>query len=368
MPKIFELLGYPVSDNSSRIVETRKRAYCPFVSGMCDGGGNRYMSDIDLRFHPELKKMFPGLNRVPSGICSIQLSETSAPWIICPRRLLYMGEKANQDVLMGETQTRLIELCGFPKGIEIGIWTEVKVKYSKDDSDYSAFDYTFDYVLMPLGCVSQEQAIEESCLEWKQLQKNLRDCGHTFSQRNGKSYIEDFPIGSPIIVEVMTSSTSGGNKKKRSCIPQAFEDCMLGKTHTAPGINYRQVWARMASQLIVKSQAAMAWNGKTIWVLQDLLADYISSSTALNLHQFIADHTDEVNILAFSYGDNYRHTEKNKTVSLNNSVLYAGQIRSGNSNKPKPCFQDIVLAPICPPRSSLIAALSKKKLVNRLVV
>ena len=102
------------------------------------------------------------------------------------------------------------------------------------------------------------------------LQKNLRDSGHTFAQRNGEIYIEDFPVGNPVIVEVMTSSTSGGNKKKRSCIPQAFEDCMLGKSHLAPSINYRQVWARMASQLIVKSQAAMAWNGKTIWVFTRL--------------------------------------------------------------------------------------------------
>lgn len=370
MPKIYELLGYPTGDNSPKVVDSRKRAYCPFISGLCDGGGNRYMSDIDLRDHSELQGLFPGLNRVPSGVCSIQLSEDSAPWIICPRRLLYMGEKSNYAILNGQTQSKLFEKCGFPKGAEIGIWAEAKVKYLNDneDEDTSAFDYTFDYVLMPLGRVNQEQAIEETGLEWKQLQKNLRDSGHTFAQINGKTYIEDFPMGSPVVVEVMTSSTSGGNKKKRSCIPQAFEDCMLGKSHTAPGINYRQVWARMASQLIVKSQAAMAWNGKTIWVLQDLLADYISSSTALDLHKFIAENTNQVNILAFSYGNNYKHTVNSKTVSLDNSVLYAGLIRSDNGTKPQPCFQDIVLASICPPRRILIAALSKKKMANRIVL
>ena len=82
----------------------------------------------------------------------------------------------------------------------------------------------------------------------------------------------------------MTSNTSdGGNKTERSCIPQTFEDCMLGNKHKAPCINFRQVWARIASQLIVKSQAAIAWGRKTIWVLQDILANYISSSTALDL-------------------------------------------------------------------------------------
>lgn len=367
MSKIYELLGYPAEDNSPSVQESRKKAFCPFISGMCDGGGNRYMSDINLQDHQDLKKMFPGMSRVPSGVCSIQVSENMEPWIICPRRLLYMGEKANTNILRGETQKKLLEKCGFPKGAEVGIWAEAKVKYTNgnEDEDAAVFDYTFDYVLMPLGRIKQAQAVAESGLEWNILQKNLRESGHTFAQRDGEFYIEDFPVGSPVIVEVMTSSTSGGNKKKRSCIPQAFEDCMLGKPHLAPGINYRQVWARMASQLIVKSQAAMAWKGKTIWVLQDLLADYISSSTALDLHKFIAEHTDEVNILAFSYGDNFKHTPQSQIVSLDKVVLYSGPIRPNDSNT-QPCFQDIVLSSVCPPREVFIAALSKKKMCNRI--
>ena len=130
MPKIYELLGYPVDDNSPAVVESRKQAYCPFISDLCDGGGNRFMSDIDLSEHDELKELFPGLNRVPSGVCSIQVSDDTAPWIICPRRLLYMGKKADNHILKGETQAKLIEKCGFPKGSEIGIWAEAKVKYT----------------------------------------------------------------------------------------------------------------------------------------------------------------------------------------------------------------------------------------------
>ena len=61
MPKIYELLGYPVDDNSPAVIESRKQAYCPFISDLCDGGGNRFMSDIDLREHDELKELFPGL-------------------------------------------------------------------------------------------------------------------------------------------------------------------------------------------------------------------------------------------------------------------------------------------------------------------
>ena len=372
MSKIYELLGYPAEDKSPAVMESRKKAYCPFISGLCDGGGNRYMSDINLQDHPELNDMFPGMSRIPSGVCSIQLSEGMAPWIICPRRLLYLGEMAREQTLRGETQRKLFEICGFPQGTEIGIWAETKVKYANDnqneDEDTSIFDYTFDYVLMPIGRVKQSQAVSESGLEWNALQKNLRHSGYTFAQRDGEVYIEDFPIGNPVIVEVMTSSTSGGNKKKRSCIPQAFEDCMLGRPHLAPGINYRQVWARMASQLIVKSQAAMAWQGKTIWVLQDLLADYISSSTALDLHKFVSEHTDEVNILAFSYGDSFMHTKKNQTVPLSDAVLYSGPIRANDNINHQPCFQDIVLSPVCPPRAIFIAALCKKKMCNRIVL
>ncbi len=367
MPKIFELLGYPLSDQSENVKLSRKKAYCPFISGLCDGGGNRYMSDIDLKDHPELSELFPGLTRVPSGVCSIQLSESSSPWIICPRRLLYMGRKASEQILKGETQTTLLKKCGYPKGTVLGIWSEAKVKYTDDSEDDAAFDYTFDYVLMPLGRVKKEEALSATGLDWNTLQKYLTESCHTFSVRNGEQYIEDFPVGNPVIVEVMTSSTSGGNKKKRSCIPQAFEDGILGKPHIAPGINYRQVWARMASQLIVKSQAAMAWSGKTIWVLQDLLADYISSSTALDLRKFVNEHTDEVNILAFSYGDNYENTRLNSTVSLKDSVLYSGPIRS-NKGGVSPSFQDIVLASVCPPKEIFIAALCKKGMCNRITI
>ena len=367
MPKIYELFGFPVADNSTAVLESRKRAFCPFISEMCDGGGNRYMSDIDLKGHPELKELYPTFSHIPSGVCSIQLSEDSSPWIICPRRLLYMGEKANTDVLSGKTQRKLFEKCNFPKGTDVGIWAEAKVKYIDDRRNESpmSFDYTFDYVLMPLGRVKQSQAVAESGLEWSVLQEFLYDNGHTLAQREGETYIEDFPIGSPVIVEVMTSSTSGGNKSKRSCIPQAFEDCLLGKPHLAPGINYRQVWARMASQLIVKSQAAMAWGGKTIWVLQDLLANYISYSTALDLNKFISEHTNEVNILAFSYGNNYKNSCKSRTVPFDEPILYSGPIRAESLNEQKPCFQDIVLASVCPPRDVLVAALCKKKMSNR---
>ena len=90
MPQIYELLGYPVSDKSEKVTESRRRAFCPFMNSTCDGGGNRFMSEISLTEHPELQSFFPSFDRIPSGVCSIQLSKGTSPWIICPRRLLYI--------------------------------------------------------------------------------------------------------------------------------------------------------------------------------------------------------------------------------------------------------------------------------------
>ena len=58
MPQIFELLGYPASDNSKKVVQSRKKAFCPFMNATCDGGGNRFMSELLLKEHPELQMLF----------------------------------------------------------------------------------------------------------------------------------------------------------------------------------------------------------------------------------------------------------------------------------------------------------------------
>jgi len=180
-----------------------------------------------------------------------------------------------------------------------------------------------------------------------------------------------------IIIEVMTSSTSGGDKKKRTQIAMACEDAILhGMNHNAPGINYRQVWARMVSQLIVKSQVALAWNGRAIWLVQDVLAEYISKSTALLLPEYLAERLDEVNILSVSYGDSI----KDKTsgiIELKDTQLFSGVISS--RGKPSPSlrsgsvkssntivdksngFIDIVKIGAPPPKTQIWKSLLKKR-------
>lgn len=367
MPRIFELFGYPVSDRTPTVEACRSRVFCPFMGAECDGGGNRYMAEISLNSHPELRSFFRNREKIPCGVCSISINENTPPWIICPRRLLYMGKRADTQILLGVTQRQLLDKCGFERGISIGVWSEVKVHYKElSGNNEQEFDYTFDYILMPIGRIRAEDACILSNTPWNKFQNIPIHAGFTLTRIGDSIFVENFPIGYPIIVEVMTSSTSGGNKAKRSSITQAFEDSILGQQHLAPGINYRQVWARMASQLIVKSQAGLAWGGKAIWVLQDTLAQYISSSTALKLNQFISTHIGEVNILAYSYGSNYTNYS-DTPITLSESVLYSGPIRSSNGQITA-SFQDIVLTSIIPPRETLIYAMCKKGLATSFVM
>ena len=124
---------------------------------------------------------------------------------------------------------------------------------------------------------------------WSEISLREKGSGGTFNYR--LDYVlrglED--DSAPIIVEVMTCSTSGGNRQMGTDIQAAFKRAVLF-AHTpaneavrSPGVNTRQVWARMASQLVAKSEAANSWGGRTIWIVQDLLAEYIRTQTALPL-------------------------------------------------------------------------------------
>lgn len=376
MPQIYEMFGYPLSDSSAEADECRHAAYCPFLGTTCDGGGNRSMSHIHMVPGHPLHAFFRGQQRVASGVCSLQLREGESPWIVCPRRLLSMSRPDGPRRRYQEHAKGLIlRHSGFPVGTRLGVWSEVKIKFKyanqgdveEEEETEQAFDYTFDYVIMPLGRVAQpliERAMEQP---WLRLRRSFESGGFSLAHRRGVDYIENYPIGPPLIVEIMTSSTSGGNRVKRTCIPMAFEDAILGRNHKSPGINYRQVWARMASQLIVKSQVAMAWGGKAVWVLQDVLVDYISSTTALDIHRFLAAQTSEVNILSLSYGDSYRQPAG--IIELQEANLYSGPIsRREAVDEAEPCFQDIIKVGVCPPRQALVNKLVERGLRMQMTV
>ena len=59
--------------------------------------------------------------------------------------------------------------------------------------------------------------------------------------------------------------------KNAFCDAVLYAAGLLDERGQSPGVNIRQVWARMASQLIVKSEIANEWGGSAIWVVQDAL-------------------------------------------------------------------------------------------------
>lgn len=155
----------------------------------------------------------------------------------------------------------------------------------------------------------------------------------------------------------MGAECDGGGNRYAS----AIELKQHPEQHNGPGINYRQVWARMVSQLIVKSQVGMAWGGKTIWLIQDVLADYISTSTALDLKQYLSEQAHEVNILSFGYGEVNSGKGKDGIVALKKADFYAGPIMAGVSESTEQGgFVEIIKIGAPPPKTHLWRALFLK--------
>ena len=356
MSKIFELFGHPLTSSHSDAIDCRARAWCPFMESECDGGGNRHLSVLQLLDHPQLAQQFLGKEAVQVGVCSLLVS--GKPWIVCPRRLFALRD-SNRSQLQARVREGLIQYSGLDRSVEYRAWSEVKIKFSTEEE--KSFDYTFDYVLAgrcrkPLGEIAKLVEKSESFCERIAIKNNF-----TLERCAGEHWVVDFPADPVVIVEVMTSSTSGGNKKNRTQIGMAFEDAILkGDDHEGPGINYRQVWARMASQLIVKSQVGLAWGGKTIWIVQDALADYISSSTGLDLQRFISNTSDEVNILSFGYGNDPKPEEDSGIVPLCEPQLYAGPVSSTKGSDKRGGFTDIITIGVPPPKDHLWRSLFRK--------
>lgn len=363
--QVFELFGYPVDSWSEEAAANLRRCNCPFMDAECDGGGNRYASGIDLKKNRSLRRYFPKKSVVQSGVCSLQLKPGEQPWIVCPRRLLnYRENEAN--VPKNRLKKRLCQLAELTKGLRYAVWPEVKMECPLQANGRTAFfDYTFDYVIAATKRVSLKQAAKALDVEEEGVRELLEESGFTTAFRVGEWFCDDFPSAPFVIVEVMTSSTTGGNKKCRTQVAQLFEDTvrrLSGEEVEAagPGINYRQVWARMVSQLLVKSQIALRWGGLTFWVLQDLLADYITKTTALDLNEFLSEHCNEVNVISGGYGRNIDpKARKGALADIDDIKLYSGTV-SGTSSSER-SFSDIIKLGAAPDVSELWKHLVRKR-------
>ena len=362
MSKIFELFGYRLDAWNDEAAANRAKAWCPFMGAECDGGGNRYLSALDLNLITSLRPYFPDKKLVQAGVCSLRLKDGEQPWIVCPRRLLSLKHNAGHDY-QTQVKKHLVRYSGLGNAIKYRVWSEVKMKVATvtEDEQEKYFDYSFDYIIAGSQKIQLSKVAKMFELSERKVKNVAEQNGFTLAMRDDVLWIEDFPSQPVVIVEIMTSSTSGGDKKKRSQIAMAFEDAVInGDKHLAPGINYRQVWARMVSQLIVKSQVGLAWGGKTIWVLQDVLTDYISDSTALNLKRYLSEHPNEVNVLAFGYGDLDNAAKKKAIIEIEDSQFFAGPISEKNNGKEVGGFVDIVKIGAAPPVEHLWRSLFLK--------
>jgi hypothetical protein len=279
MPKIAEAYCQGTNLNL-RLLEAAKTQLCLIKGSRCDGGGNRYASNINLKNSP-LGAVLGTDGEICSSVCSIDVGNNEL-WIVCPRRLLCFESVAQPDP-HEQIKKKILDISKVER--PYAVWKEVKLKVS--GSGNLKFDYTFDYIISSV----------DSRLT---------------------------PNGNPVIVEIMTSSTSGGNKTKRTTTPQSFEDLLLGRAHQAPGINYRQVWGRMISQFFVKSQVAKSWGGMAFWVIQDSLADYIEKTTAFKMSAADAVSTSrDINLLSVKFG---RDSNNNPSLSPSSLSLASGTL------------------------------------------
>ena len=314
MPDVRELFGLAVKGTNATHQEACRAAHCPHSSRLCDGGGNRDMARWPAQEQPLAPLFDPRVGQasdgfIPCGVCSVTVRDVG--WAVCPRRLLHLsGTEAS--IAQKPLRDKIMSLAGFEPGDTINVWAEVTL------SDRATnINYRLDYVL-----------------------------------RRG-----DEP---PVFVEVMTASTSGGNKRNRTDMQSEFCDAVLyvhglrPDSGRAPGVNTRQVWARMASQLIVKSEIANAWGGCTIWVVQDALIDYINNHTGLHLAGLRSTEwrRGEVNVISASLDD------------PNALRLYAGPIHSTDGG---PCWTDLLSSPAIPAVGTLTQRLDPNAALSLIV-
>ncbi len=371
MSKIFELFGHRLDAWNGNAADNRAKAWCPFMGAECDGGGNRYSSAINLDKAPALRPFFPEKKVVQAGVCSLRLKEGYQPWIVCPRRLLSLRTLSGTDY-QNHVKRHLLRYAGLAVGQKHRAWSEVKMKVATvtEDDECKWFDYTFDYVIAGTRRMSLKSVAELLKITERKTRSRLEDNGFTLVWQDNELWIDDAPSDPITIIEIMTSSTSGGDKKKRTQIAMAFEDAVInGANHKAPIINYRQVWARMVSQLFVKSQVSLAWGGKTIWLLQDVLTDYISASTALNLSRYLSEHASEINILALGYGNFDVAADESGIIEIKDAKFFSGPIAENRHGEKEPGgFVDIIKIGAAPPKQHLWRSLLLKAPAGHLTV
>lgn len=188
MPFVSELYGRRLGSSGEQSALIRD-AHCPYMGRQCNGGGNRDMARWPARDQP-LRPLFSdevgqlGDGFIPCGVCAVRLSghanSPAVDWAVCPHRLFSFHSERGSDAQRPLRQ-RVLDLAGFENGERVEVWSEVALRDAA-----THVNYRLDYVLMSAD----------------------RDCA-------------------PVIVEVMTASTSGGNIRQGTDIRTAFCNAVL---------------------------------------------------------------------------------------------------------------------------------------------
>lgn len=361
MPQFYEIYGTSLSDQSEQAESQRRSAHCPFTNAPCDGGGNRHQTGITLSSSPLGEFFREDLKRVVPGVCSIEYG--SDAWVVCPRRLLGFNNVEDVPVpvtnhSLQEHERKALLSAGIPKGVRLGVWSEVYLQFKEDGTD---INYHFDFIIAPIEeSVSMQWLLdhedirgsEDIALIWDSAKKG----GYLAGAKRLDSVVPVLPkLENPFIVEVMTASTSGSKKENRTDIASSFADALLSKPYNCPGINKRQVWGRMATQLFAKSALTEAWGGKTIWMVQDQLLKNIELTTKLSMNQPTKADASTINFLCMAYrsaSGNDRNLDLVSYVERD-----AGLDFSANNQA-----ADILLPKTCPEKIELLKSVLRRKL------
>jgi len=279
-----------------------------------------------------------------------------------------MGFNSPEDVpeLNKGLQTHEIDSLrggGLPQGVELGVWPEVHLSYSIDDSD---IQYRFDFVIaqlfhnVTLGELFDYYNVTDES-EKDDLINSARRGDWLFGRVDRETQMKVAPkLDSPFIVEVMTASTSGSNRRKRTDIASAFEDAILSDNHEGPGINKRQVWGRMATQLFAKSALAEAWGGQALWFVQGELIHAIESTTQLSISESDTAEESTVNFVWLDY--------KNQAGNSAPKLEFGGtkRVKSGIDFKGDQTCADILIPAVVPPKQELLKAVLRSEISGRI--
>lgn len=358
MPKFFEIFGIKASDIEDVGLLEVKSSVCPFTGTVCDGGGNRHQTKITFTLNHELRNVFDeNLKFVVPAVCSVDYG--TEQWVVCPRRL--MGFKNEHPTIppinnhLQEHEKAILRAVGLKAGVEYGVWSEIYLDYSIDDTE---INYHFDFIVapllrdIPLMTLSKDYEIGS-----EDIASLIKSCkvSKNFSGSSKDMIIKAAPdLSRPLILEVMTASTSGSDTSAGTNISAAFSSLILGRDYQGPGINKRQVWGRMATQLFAKSALAAEWGGKTFWIVQDQLLKNIELTTKLKVKDSDTSDKATINFISIKYSGRVKDHKPEMALDK------VAKIKSGISFSGNGACSDILLPKAFPPKLWLLKSMLRR--------